>query len=196
ERNVSLYCQLGLPFVLGTTGGDRSFLESNVKESETSAVIAPNMAPQIVGFQAMMEYAAQQFSGLFQGYELRIVESHQSSKADTSGTAKAMVKYFDPLGAKNGLGDKFEEKHIIKERDRDRQRAIWQIEEKYLDGHAWHVYDLISPDGTVIFNFQHKVNGRQIYCDGVYMAIKFLHQKIQEGSSGKVFSMIDVLKLG
>ena len=194
ERNVDLYCDVGIPFVMGTTGGDRGALELAVKKSKISAVIAPNMAPQIVGFQAMMKFVAENFSGLFQDYELRIVESHQATKVDTSGTAKEMVRYFNPLGAKNGLGEEFEEKHIIKERDRGRQLAILGVDEDYLDGHAWHIYDLISPDRTTSFNFQHKVNGRQIYCNGVYQAINFLMRKIQEGSSGEVFSMIDVLK--
>jgi hypothetical protein len=33
----------------------------------------------------------------YAGYELTVIESHQSGKADTSGTAKEMVKYFNAL---------------------------------------------------------------------------------------------------
>ena len=44
---------------MGTTGGDQG-LEDTVRTSSI-LVIAPNMAKQIVGFQAMMEYAANKF---------------------------------------------------------------------------------------------------------------------------------------
>ena len=96
--NAEFYCKHGIPFVMGTTGGDRKRLEDTVKASPISAVIAPNMAKQIVGFQAMMEYAADTFPNLFKGYSLEVKESHQAGKADTSGTAKAMVGYFNRLG--------------------------------------------------------------------------------------------------
>ena len=62
------------------------------------AVIAPNMAKQIVGLQAMMAYAAENSPGLFTGYSLTVRESHQAGKADTSGTAKAIVGYFNQMG--------------------------------------------------------------------------------------------------
>lgn len=45
-----------------------------------------------------MEVMAQQFPGAFSGYSLKVFESHQSSKKDTSGTAKAVVASFNKLG--------------------------------------------------------------------------------------------------
>lgn len=56
-------------------------------------------ALQVVAFQAMMETMAETFPGAFAGYKLRVTESHQSTKADTSGTAKAVVASFEKLGA-------------------------------------------------------------------------------------------------
>jgi 4-hydroxy-tetrahydrodipicolinate reductase len=98
NRNAGLYCELDLGFVMGTTGGDRAELARTVEASHTSAVIAPNMAKPIVGFTAMMEYMAKTFPGIFAGYDLSIRESHQAGKADTSGTARAMVGYFNRMG--------------------------------------------------------------------------------------------------
>ncbi|MGD8971501.1 MAG: dihydrodipicolinate reductase, partial [Desulfobacterales bacterium] len=80
--NGDFYCRNELPFVMGTTGGNRDRLEEAVLHSSTAAVIAPNMAKQIVGFQAMMAQAARLFPGLFEGYSLEIRESHQKGKAD------------------------------------------------------------------------------------------------------------------
>ena len=186
--NAEFYCLAGLPFVMGTTGGDRQKLVEAVSSSSISAVIAPNMAKQIVGFQAMMEYAANTFPALFEGYTLEIKESHQHGKADTSGTAKAMVAYF------NELGVPFSENQIVKIRDPEIQQSDLGIDEEYLTGHGWHTYTLVSEDRTVRFEFTHNINGREIYGRGTLDALLYLSEKVAAGVSGKVFTMIDVLK--
>jgi 4-hydroxy-tetrahydrodipicolinate reductase len=186
--NARFYCDNGLSFVMGTTGGDRDLLAETVLSSAVSAVIAPNMAKQIVGFQAMMAYAAEQFPGLFSGYCLEIVESHQQGKIDTSGTAKAMVGYF------NKLGISFSEDRIKKIRDPETQKQRLGVPEAYLGGHGWHTYTLESADKTATFSFTHNINGRDIYADGTADAVVFLAKKITQGQTGKVYSMIDVLK--
>ncbi|MBN1932143.1 MAG: dihydrodipicolinate reductase [Desulfobacterales bacterium] len=186
--NAEFYCKHGIPFVMGTTGGNRKIIEDTVVSSSIPAVIAPNMAKQIVGFQAMMEWGAKNLPNLFAGYSLEIKESHQKDKADTSGTARAMINYF------NQLGIPFSEADIIKERDPIKQKKQWGIPEAYLKGHAWHTYTLLSEDGTVKFEFLHNVNGRDIYAKGTLDAVSFLFEKVKKGVKGKVYSMIDVLK--
>ena len=188
NENTEFYCRMALPFVMGTTGGDREKLVQSIAGSSISAVIAPNMAKQIVGFQAMMAYAAETFPGLFDGYGLEIKESHQQTKVDTSGTAKAMVRHF------NQLGLNFSESDIIKVRDPEIQQKEWGVPEAYLDGHGWHTYTLTSQDQTVQFSFSHFVNGRDIYAWGTLDAARFLQAQIQKGIKGHTFSMIDVLK--
>ncbi|MBU0992658.1 MAG: dihydrodipicolinate reductase [Proteobacteria bacterium] len=186
--NAEFYCQMNLPFVMGTTGGDRNRLTDIVVKSTIPAVIAPNMAKQIVGLQAMMAYAAENFPGIFKGYDLEIVESHQQGKADTSGTARAMVGYF------NQMGVDFDEADIQMERDPEIQKTKWQIPEEHLKGHAWHTYTLLSHDKSVKLAFTHNINGRDVYSLGTLDAVRYLNQKLAEGHKGKVFSMIDVLK--
>ena len=188
NANAEFYCQHQLPFVMGTTGGDREQLEKIVQSSAIPAVIAPNMAKQIVGFQAMMNYAAQNFPGLFDGYTLEVKESHQKGKADTSGTAKAMVRYF------NQMGLDFSEDQITKERDPQIQQSQWGIPQDYLSGHGWHTYSLTSADKTVRFEFKHNVNGRDVYARGTLDAIQYLANRVNDGASGIVYTMIDVLQ--
>lgn len=188
NSNVKFYCHHHLSFVMGTTGGDRDKLVQTVEGSPIPAVISPNMAKQIVGFQAMMAHAAESFPGLFSGYSLKVRESHQQGKADTSGTAKAMVGYFNDLGMPFDVAD------IAQERDPERQKSEWHIPEAYLTGHGWHTYTLTSADGTVRFEFTHNINGRDIYVGGTLDAVMFLREKLGQGVKGRVFSMIDVLK--
>ncbi len=190
NENARFYCSRQLPFVMGTTGGDRSQLTSTVEQSGGLAVIAPNMAKQVVAFQAMMAYAAEQFPNVFKGYRLSIRESHQAGKADTSGTAKAMVDYF------NRMGVPFTTEQIEMERDPERQLKLMGVPAAALGGHAWHTYTLISPDETVRFEFTHNINGREIYGSGTVDAVCFLAAKAAQGIRGRVFSMIDVLKAG
>ncbi len=188
NSNALFYTQHQIPFVMGTTGGDRQALEQVVKDSSTPAVIAPNMAKQIVGFQAMMEYAATTFPDLFKGYSLTVKESHQNGKADTSGTAKAVVASFNKLGADFDVND------IEMIRDPDIQEKEWNIPKEHITGHGWHTYTLTAPDGNNLFEFKHNINGRDIYVSGTFDAVLFLAQKItQKGNSKKLYSMIDVL---
>ncbi len=186
--NAGFYCKQGIPFVMGTTGGDRKFMGKIVRSSSISAVIAPNMAKQIVGFQAMIKWCSDTFPNLFRGYSLEIRESHQSGKADTSGTAKSMIRYF------NNLGIPFSETEIIRLRDPGEQKEVLGVPGKYLDGHGWHTYRLTSNDKTVLFEFTHNINGRDIYAAGTLDAVSFLSEKMQEGRQGEIYSMIDVLR--
>ena len=188
NANARFYIRHQIPFVMGTTGGDRQTLETDVSEGSVPAVIAPNMAKQIVGFQAMMAFAADQFPGLFKGYSLEIKESHQQGKADTSGTARAMVGYF------NRLGVDFKPEQIQQIRDPELQKNQWRVPEQYLSGHGWHTYTLTAPDGSALFEFKHNVNGRQIYVEGTFDAVLFLKDQLADPeNTRRLFTMMDVL---
>ncbi len=188
NENAEFYCAHRLPFVMGTTGGERGWLMDTVSAAGLPAVIAPNMAKQIVGLQAMLSYGAENFPGLFKGYSLEVKESHQKGKADTSGTAKAVVGYF------NAMGTPFSEEDIQMERDPEKQQNEWHVPETFLSGHAWHTYTLRSEDGTVLFSFTHNVNGREVYQKGTLDAVAYLSKKISDSAEARVYSMIDVLK--
>ncbi len=189
NRNAKLYRDNEVDFVMGTTGGDRIALTNLFAGGSylTNAVIAPNMAKQVVMFQAMMRYAAERFPNAFAGYTLEIIESHQAGKADTSGTAKAMVGYF------NALGIPFTADQIIMVRDIETQLDMG-VPETDLAGHGFHTYTVRSADGKVLFRFTHDVCGRGVYAEGTRDALVFLKKAIDRGEKGRVFSMEDVLE--
>jgi 4-hydroxy-tetrahydrodipicolinate reductase len=189
--NALFYCTHGVPFVMGTTGGDRQALVQSTKNAGIFAVIAPQMGKQVVAFQAMMENMAREFPGAFEGYTLEVIESHQRAKVDTSGTAKAVVESLTGLGIKD-----FSVDMIQKVRDPAAQVDEMHVPKEHLGGHAFHTYRLKSPDGSVNFEFQHNVCGRTIYADGTVDAARFLHEKVQAGGKPQVFNMIDVLRGG
>jgi 4-hydroxy-tetrahydrodipicolinate reductase len=72
----------------------------------------------------MMEMMADQFSGAFAGYNLTVTESHQSTKVDTSGTAKAVVGSFNRMGS-----IKFPVSDIQMIRDPAMQQSLMKVSE-------------------------------------------------------------------
>jgi 4-hydroxy-tetrahydrodipicolinate reductase len=190
NANAELYCKLGLPFVMGTTGGNRQLLHKTVEDANVYAVISPQMGKQVVAFLAAMEIMAEQFPGAFSGYKLEVMESHQATKLDISGTAKAVISCFQKLGVSFNLNE------VKQVRDPQEQLTLVGVPEEHLSGHAFHMYHLTSPDETVSFEFQHNVCGRSIYAEGTVDAALFLHKKIQSGANKKLYDMIDVLREG
>ena len=187
EGNVDFYTQHKMPFVLGTTGGDYSKLEAMVIARSCPAVIAPNMALPIVALTAMLEWSAQQFPGVFSGYDLAVRESHQKGKADTSGTAKDLIARFQRLGAS------FSMDQLKMCREPELQRSEYGIPEEHLKGHAYHTYDLHSVDRSAHFSLSHNILGRSIYAIGTLHAVRFLSERLCQPVK-KSYNMIDVLQ--
>jgi len=188
--NARWYVEQRLPFVMGTTGGDREELGRDVGEGNF-AVIAPNMGKQIVAMQAALEDLANKFPSAFDGYKLDVTESHQKTKADTSGTARAVIGSLSALSAVPFDVDS--ETKMLRD---DASSLDFGVSKDALNGHAFHTYQLTSPDGSVRFELQHNVEGRRVYAEGTADAVKFLYKKIKEGKAGKVYSMINVLEEG
>lgn len=198
NENAAWYASLGLPFVMGTTGGDRAALLRDAGAAGVYCVIAPNMCKQIVALQAALTRMAADFPGAFDGYALRVVESHQASKADTSGTAKAIS---DQLSLLVG-GAPFDHAAIERVREPAAQVAgggaahagVSPVPAAALDGHAFHTYSLAA-DG-VEFQIRHNVAGRSTYAEGAVDAVKFLAARVAAASEQRRYDMMDVLRAG
>ena len=187
EGNVEFYCQHGIPFVLGTSGGDIDVIRKTIESSQTSGVVARNMAAQVVGLQAAINFMAENFPGLLSGFDVDVVESHQSTKSDCSGTALSFVPAF------NRLGVPYSVKHIKMIRDSETQLAMG-IKEEFLGGHGWHTYTFRRGEDKI--GYFHDFNGRDAYVDGAMRAFIFMGEQAELGVRGRMFSMIDVIKAG
>jgi len=187
--NVRFYSQERIPFVMGTTGGDMDVMERTVMETndETYAVIAPNMGKPIVVFQAMVDSAAKAFPNALKGYKLDVVESHQSGKADTSGTAKAVVESMGGLG----LDGSTEKIQMI--REPEQQVAEMGVPKEHLGHHAFHTYRIASPDNSVEIVLEHNICGSAVYHDGTLDALQFLLRQRENGNPKRLWNMMDIL---
>lgn len=189
-NNLKAYVKANCDFVMGTTGGDPALVNEAFAGGSNYAVIAPNMAKQIVAVQAALLAMVRRFPGSFSSYTLTVTESHQSSKADTSGTAKAIVSHLNELtGAAFGVDE------IVMLREREKQLAFG-VPESALKGHAFHTYQLLSADGSTSFQLQHNVCGRRVYAEGTADAIRFLDRVRAGRPEKRQYNMIDVLESG
>ena len=170
--------------------GNQEEFPEDVLASKVTGCVAPPMGKQVVALQAAIKQMAESFPDAFKGYSMRVVESHQASKVDTSGTAKALIQSFNELGV--GFGSS----SVGLIRDVDTQRDVMHIPEEYLLGHAYHTYTLTSADNTVSFEFQHNVCGRTIYAEGTVDAVGFLSRNLERPDGKTLFDMIDVLREG
>jgi 4-hydroxy-tetrahydrodipicolinate reductase len=183
--NIEAFAAAGIPVVAGATGYDMAAARRAVESSRACAVIAPNMGAPIVAIQAALEWAAQEFPGALEGMELRIRESHQAAKRDTSGTAKAFAAMLERLGLRGGA--------IESIRDPQAQRALG-VPEAHLGGHAWHEFSAAAPDGSMALALHTRVCGRRPYAEGALRAARFLAVRMAAGDRGRVFTMADVLR--
>lgn len=179
--NADFYCRHKLPFVMGTSGGDRGALEQRVRDSDIHAVVAPNMGAPLVVFQSMIQTAARAYGGSLRDYSLRIVESHQKGKADPSGFATELLPFFEELGLQ------MPEQPMESVRDPERQVEMG-VPREALGGHAFHTYQITSPSGDVLLSFTHNVIGREPYVDGTIQAIEYLKGKIAAGEQRSLTS--------
>lgn len=186
--NAQFYADHMLPFVMGTSGGNRQMLENIVRRSEIYAVIAANMDPQIIRRQMDIDQFAERNPGVFNLARVEITESHQATKRDTSGTAIAFGAQFQQYGALpadiNSIRDTRYQEEVLGIPNPDR-------------GHAYHWVTVRSPWGEgIIYEFTTAVQGRNSYVEGTLMAARFLDRQRSLGAEGRVFTMRDVLEGG
>ncbi len=183
ETNAISYTHLRIPFVMGTTGGNREAIENMVRNSEISAVIAPNMAASVVEIQDELNRLLETSPNHFQGWHMTIRESHQATKRDVSGTARAFQSQLERLGAVMDY-----EIESIRDPEIQRQLGIQNLE-----GHGYHWVNLTGPNGEKR-EFTTQIEGRHPYIEMTLDSIGFLKRKTIEGSHGEIFTASDVIQ--
>lgn len=71
-NNLACYVESNCDFVMGTTGGDYQKMMEIFDKGKNKAVIAPNMAKQIVALQAALQEMSNRFPKSFADYKLTV----------------------------------------------------------------------------------------------------------------------------
>ncbi|XP_054782497.1 4-hydroxy-tetrahydrodipicolinate reductase 2, chloroplastic-like isoform X2 [Prosopis cineraria] len=182
--NAELYCKVGVPFVMGTNGGDRDLLFRTAHVSNVYALISPQMGKQIAAFHGAMEVLADLFRGAFKDYSLSVLVSHQGSEA--SASVNAIVPCFTRMGVDFNDDQAEWGSH-------DEQKDILGVPEQHLHDHSSHLFHWFSPDETEEFQLQLDTYGRSMYTEGTVAAVHFLARKIKSKHDEKVYNFFDVM---
>jgi len=113
-------------------------------------VLCPNTNILMLKFMHMLE----KYGGLFEGYRIRLTESHQAGKRSTPGTAVAIAKSLG-LAAES----------IISVREPEAQLAAFRIPPEHLGRHA--VHSIAIDSGACRLLLESRVYGASPYADGV-----------------------------
>jgi len=184
-KHAEMFAEVGVNFVIGTTGGDREALAKIAENAPgVYAFIAPNMCKQIVAFQCAMERMATDFPDVFKDYTTEVTESQPKRATARSTVSEDMVTAFQKLGAKSEASD------IKVVRDDEGAKALGVSN---VDFHSYHSYKLKSNDGSVRFNLSHEVEGGLTYAEGAVDAVVYLLERSLAADTKKVFNMKDVL---
>jgi len=179
-----LYAEAEIPFVFAGTIGDSDALRETIKKSNISAMIAPNISLELNVFASIFEERAKEFPGMFKGYKAKIVESHQKSKKDVSGTARKWTRELETMGM---------EVEIYSARTEE-DYAELGISDDYWDLHGYHWVTIKDPTGHTVIEFNTKIDGRDTYKLGAPRTIRFMDYKTREGSKGEVFGYMDAVR--
>jgi 4-hydroxy-tetrahydrodipicolinate reductase len=113
-------------------------------------ILCPNTNILMLKFMSMLE----QSGHLFQGHNIKLIESHQAAKTSVPGTAVNMAA---------SLGINRHDIHSV--RNPSLQRSELQIPEVDLERHAYH--QVLIEDGQCSLKLETRVHGEAPYAQGV-----------------------------
>lgn len=192
DRNAEMYIKHKIPFVMGSTGVSNNYkdIERMAEEAEVPCVTYPNMDQRIIAWMSGIEHMAKTYSGAFAGANIRLSETHQADKKDTSGTMKAMLTGLGRL-----VGTELTKEDILKIREPMIQANLLEVPNDWIGWHAYHFLKIYNQHDGVEDSEEltFKRHGGECYRLGTMQALNFLI----EGKNTKHFNtMVDVLKAG
>jgi 4-hydroxy-tetrahydrodipicolinate reductase len=139
-------------------------------------VLCPNTNILMLKFMNMLARGGQ----MFEGYHIRITESHQAEKRSTPGTAVAIAQSFG-LSASD----------VVSVRDTEEQLKVLDIPAEHLGRHA--VHSILIGDATCSISIETRVYGASPYADGVASIVSAVASHRLES---RVYAIDEFVELG
>jgi 4-hydroxy-tetrahydrodipicolinate reductase len=137
-------------------------------------VMCPNTNILMLKFLCMLERSG----ALFKGSDIRIIESHQSTKTSVPGTAVSMA---DSLGLSAA--------EITSMRNTSQQAAEFGIPQEHLARHAFHRIEI--QDGPCAIAMETRVYGESPYANGVQQIITAIGQRVLQARTYSINEFIE-----
>ena len=139
--NVKFYCAKKWPMIIATSGGDWDLMTKEIEAAKLPALRISNAAIPVGALIAYLNYLVdeQKFSigpPSSPNVRLRVLESHQETKPDTSNTAREISNILFRMGFKDNSSEMV--------RNKIYQKALFGIEDSYAAGHGLHFYEFCS----------------------------------------------------
>ncbi len=165
--------ELHSPIIQGST----QLSEPLPDNRKVTIINAPNLSLPIIRFLAAFPAFAKEIKP---GMKLRITESHQRKKKDTSGTARAVARALN-----------IPESDITSIRNPDIQ-ALLGVPPEHLDGHAHHTFTFSGQGSEIVVST--RIHGRATYAEGALtLAQALANQTIPMGNGN--YELKDILHL-
>ncbi len=169
---VILCEKLKVPLIVGSTGIEIPPCP------EIPIIKAPNLSLTMMRFMVAFPIFVKAIGAQKQ---LKIVESHQSGKADVSGTAKTIAQALE-----------IPESEIESIRTEGLQLAFG-VPKDNLDGHAYHQF-LFTGEVGIDFIVKTKIHGRKVYAEGAIELAQAIVAQTVPLKNG-IYELKDILHL-
>jgi dihydrodipicolinate reductase len=149
-------------------------LETETMTPSFPLIICPNTSILVLKTLNMLKISG----GNFAGYQIKMTESHQSTKTTEPGTAYAFAQSLKlPVNEINSV------------RDPEIQKNKLGIPEEYLGKHAYH--KIVINNGSDEITIETKVLGHQSYASGVKTIIETVLKSQLENKRYSILEIID-----
>jgi len=184
-KNARVAAELGIDYILGTTGMTKAQLSnvgSLVKNSKIRAIISPNFSVCVNLFFKLAKEAAE----LLDGYDIELIEAHHRFKKDSpSGTGKKILEAVMEATDRT-------EKDLV----HGRVGLLGERSDREIGVHSIKAGDIVG-DHTLLFSnigerfeIRHQAHSRDTFAFGCLRAAKWL-----AGQKPGLYDMFDVLDM-
>lgn len=166
EQHTKLYCQSGVPSVIGTTGLSLNQIEAlseQCRAKHCGMIIAPNFSLGAIVMMKAAQIAAQYFT------QAEIIELHHPGKLDSpSGTA---IKTAELMNEANKMGPVQISRKEVLPHSRGSHYCGTTIHSVRLPGLVAH-QEIIFGDVGETFRIRHDSINRECYMPGILLSIR------------------------
>jgi len=183
KRNVAMYNELQVPFILQSKGGEtHQQAVSTTEQSNTMALITEHMNKRVSAMDQMWREWSRRYPALFDDFDFSFRTTHPSE------TPKSLMDSFSDL-VNRELGmdsiQPFEQQ----------QQKDWDIStsQPALEGSVTREYSFKNGgSGSSSYSFRQSVNNNEEFAESVADSVGFLAQKSQDMARPQVYSILDV----
>ncbi|KAG2492910.1 hypothetical protein HYH03_008824 [Edaphochlamys debaryana] len=209
EDHAQLYASNGLPFVMGTLGGDRAKIRQVVEEAGVYAVLPTPEGDQAANLYALLHSLGAALPAHFEQYRYEPIGRGQDGGAldvlsvEAEGDIVRALKLLGINASESAVGRMRASRQQRLEGnplDREPQPTSWSKQLHTLQGRGaaracrLSVVDADGTEPAPALLLRHYGLDRAAFAAGAVAAARFLAQRVAEGADKKVYDMVDVLR--